>query len=183
MRTFIDSAMGGVVLGCSLKCCYSFFALKPDRFIEAPNLTPDYFLCRSPFDRAIDLYMDKVKSKVAQEGPIQVCQKVIQDLLGYSTQQEVFGVSFKRFCEILPMAVLMEEHFNCQSVGFLSHRRAYTKIVHIETGLQNLGEKLNIDFSVKVNATHHYHWTHAYDADSLYTVKECYKQDFVLFGY
>jgi hypothetical protein len=187
MRTFKQISTGTIV-GCSLKCMFTFFAKHPDfAEIYPPTVTPDYFLVRNPFDRTLDLFMDKLRSRAALDGPQQVCQTVLMDLLGLKQRGDLAGMSFQRFCSVLPQAAKIEEHMWPQSNGFFGHNREdankLTRVTRIETGLSRLGLGLGIDFSVKVNAPECGHWTKYYDADSLYVVKEVYRQDFVMFGY
>lgn len=189
MRTFKQTS-SGIVVGLSLKVMFTFFLKHPDfAEIYPPNVTPDFFLSRNPFDRAYDLYADKCQSRVALDGPEQWCQMILVELLGLRQRSDLENVTFKEFCEALTQAIGREEHFDPQfpPCGLkalnLDKPNTTMRVVQIETGLPRLGEKLGIDFSQKVNAPEYGHWTQYYDAESLYIVKELYRQDFVIFGY
>jgi hypothetical protein len=176
--TFLDKFTGRTI-GTSRKVMSSFFKLNPYRFEEIVSTGwCDFLLVRDPYTRFLSLVNDKCWTNVVPGKP-QRCQRRMMEAFCFENVESLKRLTLYDFNKKWWSVMGTDEHFVPQVYGVSRERCG--EIIQIENGLPLLGQKLDLDFSKKVNATQG-EWGMAPTSDLHFIVK-CYRQDFVAFGY
>ena len=171
----------GKTVGLCLKVMYSFFARHPAFVSIAPDIAPDFFICRNPYARCVSLFFDKCRARAEGEF-VQVNQGILVEALGLKSKQDLATVNFYEFCAVLERILYEDEHFWPQTSGLRLARK--THVVQLESPMAQLKEAFpDVDFSKKENATEHQHWHCYFSTANKPLIERAYQADFTQFHY